>query len=73
LEWQNSLKTPSSMLDGVFGFNDKLSFQFSESRVFFSSCSRDSYDSWFTIFAFFEQSVIHESTAVFRGFARTLL
>jgi len=59
-------------------FNDKpsarlrkFSFPFSVFRFwdFFPSYSRYSFDSWFTIFAFSEQSVIHESNAVSEGFA----
>ena len=37
-------------------------FQFSESGNLFACYSRDSFDSWFTIFAFFEKNVIHQST-----------
>jgi hypothetical protein len=36
---------------------------------FCSSYSCDSFYSWFKILAFFEKGVIHESNAVFRGFA----
>jgi len=64
----------------VFWFNDKprASFQLSVvscQNLEFSalpicvSYSCDSFYSWFTIFAFFEQSVIHGSNAVFWEFA----
>ena len=61
----------------VFSFHFSVFiFQFLD---FFPSYSCYSFDSWLTIFAFSElfafseQSVIHESNAVSQGFARTLL
>ena len=64
----------------VFSFQFSVfSFQFSGYRVQgtgyrvqnlgISSYSCDSFYSWFTIFAFFDKDVIHESNAVFHGLA----
>ena len=39
-----------------------MSFQPSESGILFACSSRDSFDSWFTIFTFFEKNVIRQST-----------
>ena len=50
-----------------------MSFQFSESENLFACSSRDSFDSWFTIFTFFERGEIQESTAGFHGLTGTLL
>ena len=50
-----------------------MSFQPSESGILFACSSRDSFDSWFTIFAFFETGEIQESTAGFHGLTGTLL
>jgi hypothetical protein len=63
---------PSARL-GKFSFQfSAFSFQLSGCRVEnleISSSSCDSFDSWFTIFAFFDKDVIHESNAVFHGLA----
>ena len=45
-----------------------MSFQPSESGILFACSSRDSFDSWFTIFTFFERGEIQESTAGFQRF-----
>jgi hypothetical protein len=62
-DWENS----------VFSFQFSVfSFQFSGCRVQnleISSYSCDSFYSWFTIFAFFDKDVIHESNGVFHGLA----
>jgi len=42
---------------------------FSVQNLEISSYSCDSFDSWFTIFAFFDKDVIHESNGVFHGLA----
>ena len=63
---------PSAQL-GKFSFQFSVfSFQGAGCRVDnleISSYSGDSFYSWFTIFAFFDKNVIHESNAVFRGLA----
>jgi len=55
----------------VFRFqNPEISSPLFSSPLFSSPLySCDSFYSWFTIFAFFAQDVIHESNAVFNGFA----
>ena len=68
--WENSV---FSFQFSVFSFQDAVfRMQFSGCRMQdleISSYSCDSFYSWFTIFAFLDKDVIHESNAVFYGLA----
>ena len=69
-DWENSV---FSFQFSVFSFQFSVfSFQGVGCRVQnleISSYSCDSFYSWFTIFAFFDKDVIHESNGVFHGLA----
>jgi hypothetical protein len=64
----SALRFFGSTTNQVCGWEIQFSV-FSFQNLEISSYSCDSFYSWFTIFAFFDKDVIHESNAVFHGLA----